>query len=48
MINEKIAFDHIPEMGDLTEAVQQGLEGDLSKVSIQETRSPDLFLGRHD
>jgi glutaredoxin len=23
VINERIAFDHIPEMGDLTEAVQQ-------------------------
>ena len=23
VINEKIAFDHIPEMGELTEAVQQ-------------------------
>jgi hypothetical protein len=26
VINEKIAFDHIPEMGDLTEAVQKAWE----------------------
>jgi hypothetical protein len=26
VINEKIVFDHIPEMGDLTEAVQRAWE----------------------
>lgn len=26
VINKKIAFDHIPEMGDLTEAVQRAWE----------------------
>jgi glutaredoxin len=26
VINERIAFDHIPEMGDLTEAVQKAWE----------------------